>query len=134
MPLSVSQPTYPLMFAKIVPIPAAARDPLPADAVDTPSTLDAPSNFLAQLDADGFAGLVAIATLQRYAKGDFVFRAGAPAGNVYFLRSGKVKIHQLPPVGREVILWFCFPGEIFGLAEVASGGGRVVTIDAQDGR
>jgi len=31
-----------------------------------------------------------------------------------------------------VILWFCFPGEIFGLAEVARGGGRVVNAHACD--
>ena len=29
-----------------------------------------------------------------------------------------------------MILWFCFPGEIFGLAEVARGGGRVVNAQA----
>ena len=98
--------------------------------MDAASTLVAPSNFIAQLDADDFAGLLAIATVQHYGKGDFVFRSGAPGSNVYFLRSGKVKIHQLSPVGREVILWFCFPGEIFGLAEVARGGGRVVNAQA----
>ncbi len=92
--------------------------------------LVAPSNFLAQLGADDFAGLLAIATVQHYGKGDFVFHSGAPGSNVYFLRSGKVKIHQLSPLGREVILWFCFAGEIFGLAEVARGGGRVVNAQA----
>jgi CRP/FNR family transcriptional regulator len=74
--------------------------------------------------------LLGIAATQHYGKGDFIFRAGAPGSNVYFLQSGKVKIHQLSPVGREVILWFCFPGEIFGLAEVARGGGRVVNAQA----
>lgn len=88
--------------------------------------LVAPSNFLAQLDAEDYADLIALAKPRRYARGDFVFRAGAPGNHVYFLESGKVKICQLSPRGREVILWFCFAGEIFGLAEVARGGGRVV--------
>ena len=118
------------MSTKIIAIPTTAQESAPVDAVDAASTLVAPSNFLAQLEADDFAGLRAIATVQRYGKGDFVFRAGAPGSNVYFLRRGKVKIHQLSPVGREVILWFCFPGEIFGLAEVARGGGRVVNAQA----
>jgi CRP/FNR family transcriptional regulator len=118
------------MATKIIPIPAAPQDSVPADAVDAASTLVAPSNFLAQLGADDFAGLLAIATVQHYGKGDFVFSSGAPGSNVYFLRSGKVKIHQLSPLGREVILWFCFAGEIFGLAEVARGGGRVVNAQA----
>ncbi len=59
-----------------------------------------------------------------------IFDAGSPGTTVYFLRDGKVKIKQLSPVGREIILWFCLPGEIFGLAEVARGGGRVVTAQA----
>lgn len=118
------------MATKITPIPAAPQDSAPADAADGASTLVAPSNFLAQLGADEFAGLLAIATVQHYGKGDFVFSSGAPGSNVYFLRSGKVKIHQLSPLGREVILWFCFAGEIFGLAEVARGGGRVVNAQA----
>lgn len=118
------------MATKITPIPAAPQDSAPADAADGVSALVAPSNFLAQLGADEFAGLLAIATVQHYGKGDFVFSSGAPGSNVYFLRSGKVKIHQLSPLGREVILWFCFAGEIFGLAEVARGGGRVVNAQA----
>jgi CRP/FNR family transcriptional regulator len=118
------------MNVKIVPIPTAVRDAAPAAEGEAASTLVAPSNFLAQLDTDAAAALLAIATVQHYGKSDFVFRSDAPGSNVYFLRSGKVKIHQLSPLGREVILWFCFPGEIFGLAEVARGGGRVVNAQA----
>lgn len=102
---------------------AASGSVLPEDEA---SQLVAPSNFLAQLGPDDYADLTALAVVQHFAKGDFVFRAGAPGNNVYFLKSGKVKICQLSPLGREVILWFCFAGEIFGLAEVARGGGRVV--------
>ena len=115
---------------KIILIPAAPQDPAAADAADAASTLVAPSNFLAQLGVDDYAGLLRIATVQHYGKGNFIFRSGTPGNNVYFLRRGKVKIHQLSPLGREVILWFCFPGEIFGLAEVARGGGRVVNAQA----
>lgn len=98
-------------------------------AADFASQLVAPSNFLAQLDPRDHAELLALAKLQHFAKSEFVFRAGAPGSNVYFLKSGKVKICQLSPLGREVILWFCFPGEIFGLAEVTRGGGRVVNAE-----
>lgn len=91
-----------------------------------PAVTPAPSNFLAQLDAADRAALHAIGVVQRYRKSEFVFRSGGAGANVYFLAGGKVKIYQPSPAGREVILWFCFPGEIFGLAEVARGGGRVV--------
>lgn len=104
----------------------------PADGStgDALSQLVAPSNFLAQLDPAHHADLVALAKTQHFAKGDFVFRAGAPGINVYFLKSGKVKIYQPSPPGREIILWFCFAGEIFGLAEVARGGERIVSAQA----
>jgi len=118
------------MTIKIVAASTAPRNNLPVVTVDTASTLVAPSNFLALLNAQDYAALLKIATVQHYGKGDFVFHSGAPGSNVYFLRSGKVKIHQLSPLGREVILWFCFSGEIFGLAEVARGGGRVVNAQA----
>jgi CRP/FNR family transcriptional regulator, cyclic AMP receptor protein len=104
----------------------AADDPVAEPA----SQLVAPSNFLAQLDPQDYADLIASAKVQHYGKGDLVFRTGAPGNSVYFLRSGKIKICQSSPVGREVILWFCFAGEIFGLAEVARGGGRVVNAQA----
>ena len=118
------------MSAKIISIPATGQPAVQPEGEAAASTLVAPSNFLAQLDAEAAAALLAIATVHHYAKSDFVFRSGAPGNNVYFLRSGKIKIHQLSPLGREVILWFCFPGEIFGLAEVAQGGGRVVNAQA----
>ncbi len=88
------------------------------------------SNFLARLDLAELSELQNIAVLQRFDKGEYVFRAGAAGDNVYLLRSGKVKIHQFSPGGREVILWFCFAGEVFGLAEVARGGGRAVNAQA----
>lgn len=94
------------------------------------SQLVVPSNFLAQLAPADYADLVAAARPQQYCKGDLVFHAGEPGHHVYFLKSGKVKIYQLSPLGREVILWFCLPGEIFGLAEVARGGGREVSAQA----
>jgi len=89
-----------------------------------------PSNFLAQLNAGDREALQRISVTQKYPRGNLVFTAGSADANVYFLRDGKIKIKQLSPEGREVILWFCLPGEIFGLAEVTRGGGRIVTAQA----
>jgi CRP-like cAMP-binding protein len=106
-------------------------DPLPASpGRDSAPRLVAPLNFLAQLGPADYSDLCVRGTLQRYQKDDLVFRAGAPGDHVYFLKCGRVKIYQLSPLGRMVILWFCFPGEIFGLAEVAQGDGRVVNAQA----
>lgn len=107
-------------------IALGAEEKSPAPPVAQAPQLVAPSNFLAQLAPSDYNDLLALARVHQYSRDDLVFHAGAPGHHVYFLRSGKVKIYQLSPLGREVILWFCFPGEIFGLAEVARGGGRVV--------
>lgn len=88
------------------------------------------SDFLGSLGAAESNALFALGTRRAYAKGDMVFRAGDPGVHVYFLESGRMKIWQPAGNGREVILWFCLPGEIFGLAEVARGGGRVVCAQA----
>ncbi len=86
----------------------------------------APSDIFSKISPNDFKDLLAIGTERQLEKGAFIFRAGDPGKNVYFLRGGRVKIYQNSELGREVILWFCFPGEIFGLTEVVQGGGRVV--------
>jgi CRP-like cAMP-binding protein len=112
-------------------IPFGSVESLPASSGREPALqLVAPSNFLAQLGSADYADLCTLGVLQRYQKDDLVFPAGVPGDRVYFLKCGRVKIYQLSPLGRTVILWFCFPGEIFGLAEVAQGGGRVVNAQA----
>jgi len=68
----------------------------------------------------------------RFKKSEFVFRAGDATHHVYLLLRGRVKIYQPSSVGKEVILWFCFGGELFGLAEAARGGERVVSAQACD--
>lgn len=93
-------------------------------AVETQQT---PSRFLTRLNAADRAALVGLAASRRIPRGEAVFSAGGPGKHVYFLESGKIKICQPSPGGSEVILWFCLPGEIFGLAEVSHGGGRVVS-------
>lgn len=100
------------------------------DAPPDNPDLIALSDFLARLEAEDREALYAIAQVRRFARGEFVFRADSPGANVYVLRGGKVKINQFSPDGREMILWFCFSGEIFGLAEVTRGGGREVNAQA----
>ena len=89
-----------------------------------------PSDFVGNLSAADREALAALGQRRPYAKGEHVFRAGGPGAHVYFLETGRVKIYQAAGSGRDVILWFCLPGEIFGLAEVARGGGRVVSAQA----
>lgn len=80
-------------------------------------------------DADRDA-LLRVARRKVYSRHELIFQAGSPGEHVYILESGRVKIYQLSPLGREVIQWFCFPGEVFGLAEVPRGGRREVDAEA----
>ena len=89
-----------------------------------------PSDFLGRLPARSRDSLLVRGRRAVYRKNDAVFQTGSPGANVYILINGRVKIYALSPAGRVVILWFCFPGEIFGLAEMARAGRRGVAAEA----
>jgi len=89
-----------------------------------------PSDFLSRMSARDRATLLEAGTRRQFKKHDFIFQAGSPGENVYALIDGRVKIYQLSGLGRETILWFCFPGEVFGLAEIPRGGRREVYAQA----
>ena len=89
-------------------------------------------DLLASLPEADLAALLQIGQTHRFRKSEFVFRAGDATHHVYLLLRGRVKIYQPSTVGKEVILWFCFGGELFGLAEAARGGERVVSAQACD--
>ena len=90
----------------------------------------ASTDFLGQLAASDREGLLRLAKRRTFQRGQFVFRVGELRRGIYVLLSGRLKFFRLTPDGREVILWFCFPGEIFGLAEVPSSKGRRVNVQA----
>lgn len=71
-----------------------------------------------------------MAKCHRFRRSDFVFRVGEQKRGAYILLHGRLKFFRLTPDGREVILWFCFPGEIFGLTEVPGSKGRRVNVEA----
>jgi CRP/FNR family transcriptional regulator len=89
-----------------------------------------PVDFLSRLSAADADDLVRASQRKLFAKNEFIFKAGDAGRHVYFLQRGRVKIYQPAPEGKDVILWFCFPGDMFGMAEVARGGGRVVHAQA----
>lgn len=88
------------------------------------------SDFLAGLTGEERDELARLGTQEAFARGAYIYHAGAPAAAAHVLVEGQVKIHQLSPAGREVILWFCVQGEVFGLAEVSLAGNRAVSAQA----
>ncbi len=92
--------------------------------------LTVPSSVLEQLDKGDLQNLLAIGKTRQYPKGGYIFSAGDSSDSVYVLQSGQIKVFQITAEGRHVILWFCFCGEVFGLAEAVYGGGRVLSAQA----
>jgi len=90
----------------------------------------APSDFWGSLTPAARADLAQLGARARFRKQDMMFRAGSDGRDVYVLMSGRVKVYALSPAGRAVTLWFCLPGEVFGLAEMAHSGPRMVFAEA----
>ena len=90
----------------------------------------ATTDFLGKLDEETRRALLARAKRRPLRKGAFVYRVSDPGDAVYLLIAGRIKTYKLAPNGREVILWFGFPGEVFGLVESPHHKGRLVSVEA----
>lgn len=88
------------------------------------------TNLLESLSNRDREALLSIGKVSKVAKNELIFQAGAPSDYVYIIISGRAKIYELSPQGKEVIMWFCFSGELFGLAEVSTGADRNVYAQA----
>lgn len=93
---------------------------------------DRQSDYLTRLAPADRAALLRLTVEQVFNKGELLFKAGSPGNLVYFLETGRIKIYHLSPTGKEVLLWFCVSGEIFGLAEACQGGCRQIYAEACD--
>ena len=89
-----------------------------------------PTDFLGQLAAGERAALLKLAKRRHLRRGEFAFRVDERKRGAYVLLHGRLKFFRLTPDGREVILWFCFPGEVFGMSEVPAAKGRRVNVEA----
>src|SRR5690606_27325869 len=92
----------------------------------------APTDFLGQLAATERTALIACARTRSLSKGEYVFRIGDEGDSVFVLLHGRAKTYKVSAEGREVILWFCFPGEVFGLAAHPHDRGRMVSVQASE--
>lgn len=85
------------------------------------------ADLLAALSSQEMAGLFRCARRRCIARGAPVFEVGDEAGEIFIVSSGCIKLYQLSPGGKEIILWFAFPGEIFGVAECMRGVPREIS-------
>ncbi|ALS21099.1 MULTISPECIES: Crp/Fnr family transcriptional regulator [Paenibacillus] len=59
--------------------------------------------------------------LRKFKKNEFIFREDEESQDVYFVRSGLVKISQSAQEGQNITLFLRNTGEVFGAAEVLTG-------------
>jgi len=67
---------------------------------------------------------------QVFNKDEFIFHATGEKRYIHILLKGQAKIFHASSNGKDVILWFCLPGEICGLAECFNDASRKVFAQA----
>jgi len=85
-----------------------------------------PSDFFGNLDDETRRQFLSLGHRHSYSKDSYIFRSGDPGQNVFVMEQGRARIYKMSDSGKEVILWFCFHGEVFGLAEASRGDHRDV--------
>lgn len=93
---------------------------------------DAHANFLSSLSKRETDALLLHARRVDLEPRDQLFRAGDPSNDLYLVASGCIRLFQVSSTGKETILWFSFPGEIFGIAELLRGSNREIYAEAND--
>ncbi len=96
------------------------------------SWTDAHANFLSSLSTEETSDLLKCANRRILKPRDQLFGAGDRSNDVYIVADGCIRLFQVSPSGKETILWFSFPGEIFGIAELCSGGEREIYAEANE--
>lgn len=81
----------------------------------------AASPLFTGLTPDERAGVVAAGSARRLLRGRTLFRQDDPAEALFLVESGRVKLTQLTPAGREVIVRLAGPGELFAAVAALDG-------------
>lgn len=79
-------------------------------------------HLFAGLSDEQLAEIAGLMRERKYRKGHIIFMEGEPGEAVYFLKSGRVKIFKQDEEGREQILHYISPGEVFAEVVLFDGG------------
>lgn len=74
--------------------------------------------------------LATLGQAREYHKGELICQAGDNANYIYLLEKGRAKIYYIGNNGKELLLWFCCDGDIFGLNETLQNLKRTTYIQA----
>jgi len=82
------------------------------------------NTFLGRLPDDALAALMGRGQLKRYAKRDVVYRRGEPGDSLMVVVEGRIKLTNINAGGREIVLHYLVPGDIYGEIAALDGGER----------
>jgi CRP-like cAMP-binding protein len=97
-----------------------------AEALDAISTV----SYFRRLEASSRQAVASAAIRREYSPGELVLLEGEPAGGLYVVRSGWLKVTKFALDGREQTLHFLGPGEAFNAISVFTGGPNPATVTA----
>lgn len=83
-------------------------------AVDTRRRVISQAKYFRGLDADAIAGVDALMQVRGVTAGEHIYTAGAPAEHLFVLAEGRVKLSRTTESGRDVVVDFIGPGQLFG--------------------
>jgi len=86
--------------------------------------------YLAELDAAALEAMGRAGGRREYDAGQMVFLEGEPCAGLYVVQSGWLKAIKLSPEGREQVLRFVGPGEVFNEISVFAGAPNPATVIA----
>ena len=93
---------------------------------------DAHANFLSSLSEAEISDLMKCSRRLDLKSRGHLFHAGDRSNDVYIVAGGCIRLFQISSTGKETILWFSFPGEIIGMAELWRGNGRQIHAQANE--
>jgi CRP-like cAMP-binding protein len=80
------------------------------------------NTFLGRLPDAALASLMDRGQLRQYAKKDIIYRRGEPGDSLMVVVKGRIKLTNVNMGGKEVVLYFLVPGNIYG--EIAALDGK----------
>lgn len=83
-----------------------------------------------KLDEPQLRALAALVVRRRFAKGELIILAEAEGDTLFVIEEGQVKVGLVHEDGREVILSFLGPGEVFGELSLLDGKPRSASVTA----
>lgn len=86
-------------------------------------------NLFYDLKEDELTEVAGIVMERKYRKGRIIFMEGEPGEAVFFLKSGRIKISKQDDEGREHILHYVNPGEVFAEVVLFDGGAYPATAE-----